>query len=110
PGRYLELATRVRASFERFWYAPGGYLYDVIDGPQGADASLRPNQLLALGLTHTPCSNERARAIVTVCARHLLTSLGLRSLAPDDRDYQGRFTGGVRARDGAYHQGTTWAW
>jgi glycogen debranching enzyme len=93
-----------------FWYAEGEYLYDVVDGPRGDDPALRPNQLFALALTHSPCDNGRARCIVNACARALLTSLGLRTLAPRDPRYGGRFTGGVRARDGAYHQGTSWAW
>jgi predicted glycogen debranching enzyme len=110
PGRYLELAGRVRESYERFWYPAGGYLYDVIDGPHGPDRTLRPNQLIGPGLTHSPCTDERGRAIVTACAGRLLTSLGLRTLAPDDPEYTGRFSGPMRARDAAYHRGTTWAW
>lgn len=110
PGRYLETAARVRRSFDRYWYAEGGYLYDVLDGPHGNDATLRPNQLLALGLTHAPVGNERARAMVTVCARHLLASLGLRTLAPGDSRYAGHFGGAPHVRDAVYHQGTVWAW
>jgi glycogen debranching enzyme len=41
---------------------------------------------------------------------HLLTPFGLRSLAPSDRQYRGRYTGGPTAGDGAYHQGTVWPW
>ena len=40
----------------------------------------------------------------------LVTSHGLRSLAPGDPAYQGTFAGDRRARDGAYHQGTVWTW
>src|SRR5213075_2033137 len=37
-------AERARHSFnQRFWYAEGGYLYDVIDGEQGDDPACRPN-------------------------------------------------------------------
>jgi glycogen debranching enzyme len=41
---------------------------------------------------------------------HLLTPLGLRTLAPSDPAYQGRYAGGPLERDGAYHQGTVWPW
>ena len=41
---------------------------------------------------------------------HLWTPLGLRSLAPSEPGYTPRYEGGVRERDGAYHQGTAWPW
>ena len=109
-GRYAALAERVAAGFDRFWNAPLGYCYDVLDAPAGPDGSLRPNQLLAVSLPHSPLSAERQRSIVDTCARHLLTPHGLRSLSPDDKAYIGRYAGDRRKRDGAYHQGTVWGW
>ncbi len=107
---YEELADRVQASFGRFWNDALGYCYDVVDGPEGDDARLRPNQLLAVSLHHSPLERARQRAIVDVCARHLLTSHGLRSLAPGDPGYVGHYGGDRRQRDAAYHQGTVWSW
>jgi predicted glycogen debranching enzyme len=107
---YQALAERVLASFGRFWNGDLGYCCDVIDGPAGDDASLRPNQLFAVSLHHSPLEDARQRAVVDVCARHLLTSHGLRSLAPDDPAFEGHYGGSRRRRDGAYHQGTVWAW
>jgi glycogen debranching enzyme len=78
----------------------------VVDGPQGDDATLRPNQLLAVSLPAAPLADAR---VVRACAP-LLTSLGLRSLAPDDPRYQGRHRGAPAERDRAYHQGTLWPW
>jgi predicted glycogen debranching enzyme len=115
-SRYAALAERVAAGFERFWNAPLGYCYDVVDtpaghdGPGGSDGSLRPNQLLAVSLPHSPLPAERQRSVVDACARHLLTAHGLRSLSPDDKAYIGRYGGDRRKRDGAYHQGTVWGW
>jgi predicted glycogen debranching enzyme len=103
-------AERVRDGFGRFWYAPGGYCYDVLDGPGGDDPALRPNQLLAVAMPDSPLTPERQRRVVDACARHLLTSFGLRSLAPSDPAYCGRCAGTQHQRDGAYHQGTVWAW
>jgi predicted glycogen debranching enzyme len=111
PARdYAALADRVAASFERFWYVPGGHCHDVIDTPRGDDSTLRPNQILAVSLPESPLSPARRRAVVDACAARLLTSCGLRSLAPDHAHYQGRYGGDQSARDGAYHQGTVWAW
>jgi len=115
---YHAAADRVAASFaDAFWYPAGGHLYDVVDGPEGAveqgrrvDASLRPNQIFAVSLGFDLLDSVRARAVVDVCARELLTPVGLRSLASRDPRYAARYTGDPRARDGAYHQGTVWSW
>ena len=103
-------AQRVRGAFARFWCAERGYLYDVLDSPTGDDDSLRPNQLFAVSLAHSPLDDDHARAVVDTCARHLYTSYGLRSLAPSAEHYIGVYQGDLKSRDGAYHQGTTWGW
>ena len=105
-----ETARQVRHGFARFWHPEAGCLYDVIDGPQGADGSVRPNQLLAVSLPFPVLEGERASGVLRVVQEKLLTPFGLRTLAPDDPRYVGRYEGDQRARDGAYHQGTVWAW
>jgi glycogen debranching enzyme len=106
---YRGAAEQVRAGFARFARPDGHGLYDVIDGPAGDDASLRPNQVFAVSLPHSPLDAAQQRAVLVACAP-LVTPLGLRSLAPDDPSYRGACTGGPMERDGAYHQGTVWAW
>ena len=108
--RFAALAARAEVGFERFWDATNARCFDVIDGPAGDDATLRPNQLFAAALPYSPFSLERRRAIVDACGARLVTSYGLRSLDRDDPAYRGHYTGDVRARDGAYHQGTVWGW
>jgi predicted glycogen debranching enzyme len=103
-------SAAIAAFGERFWYSAGGYLYDVIDTPAGADSSLRPNQLIALALPHALIDEARARSVLAVCERELLTSYGLRTLEPSDPSYVGRYGGDQWQRDGAYHQGTVWPW
>ena len=107
---YVTFAAAARKGFSRFWNNFERGCFDVLDGPGGHDPSLRPNQLLAVSLPFSPLEREQQQAIVDVCARHLLTSHGLRSLAPDEPAYIGRYGGGAPDRDGAYHQGTVWAW
>ena len=87
-----------------------GYAFDVLDGPDGDDPSLRPNQIFAARASAGFFDEARRRAIVDVCARELLTPAGLRSLAPGDPAYRPRFGGDQTARDSAYHQGTVWTW
>ena len=76
-AEYETAARRTAQSFrERFWFAAGGHLYDVVDGPQGDDPSLRPNQIFAVSLRHCVLDDERARSVVDICARHLWTPWG----------------------------------
>ena len=104
-------ADRARASFNRrFWYEAGGYLYDVVDGPDGDDPSLRPNQLLAVSPRFPVLDPQRWRSVLRVVREKLVTPVGLRSLAPGSPEYKARYYGDLRARDAAYHQGTVWAW
>jgi predicted glycogen debranching enzyme len=106
-----KLAAQVKQSFGKFWNESVGYCYDVIDAPGiGSDASLRPNQIFAVSLPQSPLNPAQQKAVVDICARRLLTSYGLRSLAQSDHAYQGHYRGNTRERDGAYHQGTVWGW
>jgi predicted glycogen debranching enzyme len=106
-----ENAYKARKSFnERFWCANENYLYDVVDGPDGDDSSCRPNQVLAISLKHPILDIERWEPMMNVVKDRLLTPVGLRTLAPGSPDYKSKYSGDVRARDAAYHQGTVWAW
>lgn len=108
--RYRELAAAVSSSFNRlFWNETASCLYDVVNG-NDIDASIRPNQIFAVSLPYSMLSTERARNIVDAVQRSLLTPYGLRSLAPSDPQYRGRYCGDLVKRDGAYHQGTVWPW
>jgi predicted glycogen debranching enzyme len=112
PGEGYEiLAAKAAKSFQKFWNAERGCCYDVIGVPGvGNDSSLRPNQIFAVSLPGNLLTLEQQKSVVDVCARHLLTSHGLRSLAPGEPGYTGHYGGGPRDRDGAYHQGTVWGW
>jgi len=107
-----EHAEKARASFNnRFWYEAGGYLYDVVDCEHGGnDPACRPNQLFAISLDYPVLDSSRWEAVVRVSQDRLLTPVGLRSLAPGDKDFNPRYDGDLRSRDAAYHQGTVWAW
>ncbi len=120
--RYRQAAAKVKLSFQRFWNEARGCLYDVIDGPEGEsghdiytfrhnyDDRLRPNQLLAVSLPHSPLSTAQQKSVVDICAHQLVTSHGLRSLGRDEPGYVGYYRGGSLERDNAYHQGAVWAW
>lgn len=106
-----KLARTVQSSFvETFWQNPFRGLYDVVTPDGRKDASIRPNQIFAASLPHSPLSREQQLAIVEVVRRELLTPYGLRTLARSDPNYQGRYAGGPMQRDRAYHNGTVWPW
>ncbi|MFW6168976.1 MAG: amylo-alpha-1,6-glucosidase [Planctomycetota bacterium] len=112
---WRESYARGLASFrERFWNGAEGCLYDVVDVDHSRgtmDTSLRPNQIFAVGgLPLSLVERDQAKSIVRVVEKHLWTPMGLRTLSADDSMYNGRYQGGVRERDGAYHQGTVWPW
>ena len=107
---YSTMASVASWAFNRlFWNESAGCLYDKVNGGP-PDASIRPNQIFAVSLHHSMLSGERAKAVVEKVREHLLTPCGLRSLSPSDPQYRGRYNGGPRERDGAYHQGTVWPW
>jgi predicted glycogen debranching enzyme len=110
PNDLLSLGATARESFGRRFVGPDGAVFDVVDGPNGDDRACRPNQLLAVSLPSGPLPEARAEAAVRAVGARLLTSLGLRSLAPDEPGFRGRHRGDARARDAAYHQGTVWPW
>jgi predicted glycogen debranching enzyme len=107
---YEFLVKQVETSFQRFWNDSARCLFDVIDTPAGNDGSLRPNQIFAVSLAHSPLRPEQQKAVVESVGHELLTSHGLRSLAPGSPDYKSHYAGPPRDRDGAYHQGTVWSW
>ncbi|WP_293339050.1 amylo-alpha-1,6-glucosidase [Microcoleus sp. CAWBG58] len=123
---YQQLGDRTATGFDRFWNDSTGYCYDVLDGPDGHDISLRPNQIFAVSLPldsipgyegkrqetrYTPLLTPvQRRAVVDACAQGLLTSHGLRSLSPQHPQYRGAYQGDQLQRDSAYHQGTAWGW
>lgn len=114
-ARWRELAERAAASFApKFWNEERGFLHDVVDVDHvrgQVDASLRPNQILAVaGLPHALLRGRRARSVVDALEKQLWTPLGLRSLAPDDPRYAPIYAGDPSQRDRVYHQGTVWPW
>lgn len=103
------LAEKVAANFQQsFWNENGRYLYDCIRD-DFKDLAIRPNQIYAVSLRHTPLQPDQQTAVVECVKTHLLTPYGLRSLAPSDPQYKGLYVGDQFSRDSAYHQGTVWS-
>lgn len=103
-------AVRIGKSFlDVFWNKQFEWLHDVVN-EDGADASLRPNQIFAVSLPYSPLSLGQQRNVVKAIRENLLTPMGLRTLSPRDPRYRERYGGSGESRERAYHQGSVWAW
>ncbi|MDA0771506.1 MAG: glycogen debranching enzyme N-terminal domain-containing protein [Cyanobacteria bacterium] len=105
-----EIKTKIEESFTKTFYIPEKkYLGDFFNEAK-LNQQLRPNQLLACSLPFSPIDIKIAQEIVEACTQKLLTPFGMRTLAPDDVNYQGHYQGDTHSRDRAYHNGTVWPW
>ena len=103
-------AQNVKQKFEEaFWYGEGRYFFDTVNGDI-KDSSLRPNQILALGLPFPLVEGDKACKVLKAVQQALLTPRGLRSLSPQHQDYHPQYLGNPISRDSSYHQGTVWTW
>jgi predicted glycogen debranching enzyme len=108
--RFEAMADLAKLSFNSlFWNEETGCLYDVVKNGH-RDGSVRPNQVFAISLAHPVLDRARWQAVMEVIRRDLLTTVGLRSLAPRAPAYVGTYIGSPLERDSAYHQGTVWGW
>ncbi|MEY3142842.1 MAG: hypothetical protein RLY21_1335 [Planctomycetota bacterium] len=101
-------AMRAKAGLSRFWNPATQCFLDCLDGPEGDDASIRPNQLFALALCADAIPEGWRHDALAVITRELIVPLGVRTLARGDARYRGRYEGDQRSRDLAYHNGTAW--
>ncbi|MFC1715468.1 amylo-alpha-1,6-glucosidase [Candidatus Poribacteria bacterium] len=109
-ARYSLLAEKTKQSFEQvFWNDAENCLYDYVDGDY-RDPAIRPNQIFAVSLPYQLLAMDKAKAVLEVVQRELLTPFGLRSLSPKHENYVGHYGGDGYSRDTAYHQGTVWSW
>src|SRR5262249_6669199 len=78
-NRYRALADRVRESFNaRFWNERTRALFDIVDGEDGDDDAIRPNQLFAISLPHPVLDQQHWQSVVDVVHDQLLTPYGIR--------------------------------
>jgi predicted glycogen debranching enzyme len=104
------LPELVQTSFiEQFWSEDKGYLADYVNGSY-RDLSVRPNQVVAVSMDHSPLSPEMKKSILDVVESELLTPRGLRTLSPKNEVYKGIYEGNQEKRIRAYHQGSVWPW
>lgn len=112
PIRYevKPLLAKVDKEFCRiFWNEEGGYLADYVNATE-TNLAIRPNQIFAISLPFSPVPRKNAARVMKVVREHLFTPVGLRTLSPKDPHYCSSYTGSIRARDLAYHNGTIWPW
>ena len=105
---YAALADRVASSFRAAFVREDGQgLRDVISGT-AVDDQIRCNQIWALTQPFTMLSEQEEKAVLNTVYAHLYTPCGLRTLSPEDGQFQPCYQGKQLSRDLAYHQGTVW--
>ena len=106
---YLRLSRLVQQRFIQTFVNPQGFLYDRVT-EVFPDPAIRPNMLIAASLPFSPIPKAQTAQVLEVTQKHLLTPMGLRSLSPHHPQYQGQYSGDLKSRTLAYHQGTVWTW
>jgi predicted glycogen debranching enzyme len=107
---WKELPALIESVYEpTFWCHERSHLADFVDA-NGQNIFTRPNQIFATSLPYSPLSEERKKQVLDAVERELLTTKGIRTLAPKNPLYIGRYEGDQATRDYAYHQGTAWPW
>jgi predicted glycogen debranching enzyme len=108
--KYHALPEKIRNAFiENFWDEGNRYLADYFNGGY-KDWAIRPNQVIAAAVPHSPLTDEMKKAVLEIVKRELLSPRGLRSLTPNHPDYVGKYEGNQLQRDLAFHQGSAWPW
>ncbi|MDE3253110.1 MAG: glycogen debranching enzyme family protein [Bacteroidota bacterium] len=100
-----------RENFQKkFWNPELNCLYDCLNEADIPMDEIRPNQVFAISLPYPLLAPQEALQVLDILKKHLVTPAGLRSLSDQDPKYQPVYGGDQVKRDGAYHQGTVWAW
>ncbi|APJ05122.1 hypothetical protein AXG55_07170 [Silvanigrella aquatica] len=109
--KWNDLAHITERGLLRFWNEDEGYCFDVLETPHNEnDATLRPNQIIALSLRHCPFNLMQQRSMIDICGKYLVSFFGVKSLSKFSKQYRGHYFGSPFDRDCAYHQGTSWSW
>lgn len=106
-AKWTPIAQLVKDNYTKVFFNERlGYLADYVD-ENGQNMEVRPNQLCAIWVKHSPVEEELAPMVLRVIDRELITARGLRTLSPRDAKYRGVYEGSQLDRDLAYHQGST---
>lgn len=106
-AKWTPIAHLVKDNYTKVFFNERlGYLADYVDD-NGQNMEVRPNQLCAVWVKHSPVEEELAPMVLRVIDRELVTARGLRTLSPRDAKYRGVYEGSQLDRDLAYHQGST---
>ncbi len=105
-----ELKQKIEVTFsEVFWDEHNGYLVDYVSDTE-INKQIRPNQIFAASLPFSPLSKVQIKSILDVVKLQLLTPFGIRSLSPEDTDYEAKYKGNHEEREKAAFNGSVWPW
>jgi predicted glycogen debranching enzyme len=108
--RWKDISNKIEQNFvEIFWNNENNCLNDFV-AQEKTSQEIRPNQIIAASLPYSPLEENERYNIVEIVKQQLLTPRGLRTLSPQDPQYNGKYWGNQFQRDQALHQGTAWPW
>jgi predicted glycogen debranching enzyme len=108
--QYASKAEITKTSFlSKFWSKKNLRYYDLIRDDY-KDFTFSINQLFIIALPFSMLDVERGIFILKQIEEHLLTPLGLRSLSPNEKRYEGRGKSKLKRKDQAYYTGSIWPW
>ncbi len=108
---YQQMATRTRDAVDaRFWQQ--NYLADRLRADNTPDATVRPNQIMAITIPFSPMlTSEKAARLLHTTSRQLVLPYGVLSLSPAHRAFHPKHENpALHHKDAAYHNGTIWGW
>lgn len=106
---WMHLSDKVKPAFVDTFLSDYGYLYDYVNGTY-TDLSVRPNQVVALGIDYSPLDRRQRKRCLDIVTRELLTPKGLRTLSPKSYGYKPYYVGNPEQREEAYFAGAARPW
>ncbi|MCM1026474.1 MAG: amylo-alpha-1,6-glucosidase [Roseburia sp.] len=109
-GGKSEMKDKISGERSEVGRGPSGGKSEIEEdsGKGSPENQIRCNQIWAVSLPFSLLDREQEKRVVETVYRKLYTPLGLRSLAPEDPQFQPFYGGELMKRDLAYHQGTVW--
>jgi len=109
-GDIKKLQSNIKINFEKiFWDKSIHCLADT--DKFKADKRITPNQLFALYLPfHDIVGFNKSKQVLHTIQSKLLTSVGLKSLNSEHKDFHRFYSGSEKERAVSYHQGTIWTY
>jgi predicted glycogen debranching enzyme len=108
--KYADMAEMTKKSFQKEFWSPKLLRYhDCIKGDL-KEETFSISQLFLIALPFSMLDVEKGIFVLKQIEEQLLTSLGLRSLSPNEKYYKGRLENSKKNHQSNYYVGSIWPW